>query len=63
MATLVTEAGTKADDKALKIIAKSLFKELKLNGYDTSQIVSLSTELIGLVTSDIRAEGQEEAAA
>ncbi len=41
-------------DKALKIIARSLFRELKQNGYDSKQIVSLSTELIGLVTSDLR---------
>ena len=41
-------------DKALKIIARSLFKELKQNGYDSRQIVSLSTELIGLVTADLQ---------
>lgn len=42
------------NDKALKIIAKSLFRELKEHGYDCRQIVSVSTELLGLVTSDLR---------
>ena len=57
MATLVAQASaTPTSDKALKIIARSLFKELKLNGYDSRQIVALSTELIGLVTSDLQDE-------
>jgi len=42
------------NDKALKIIAKSLFRELKEHGYDCRQIVSVSTELLGLVTTDLR---------
>ncbi len=43
------------DAKGTKILAKSLFKELRGNGYSTQQILSLSTELIELVTQDIRA--------
>lgn len=43
-------------NKALKIIAKSLFRELKEQGYDSRHIVSLSTELISLVTSDLDGE-------
>ena len=55
MASLVAQAGPAAQyDRALKILAKSLFKELKENGYETRHIVSLSTELISLVTSDLR---------
>ena len=45
-------------DRSLKIIAKSLFRELKENGYDNRQIVNLSTELLGLVTSELRDTGQ-----
>ncbi len=48
------------DAKGTKILAKSLFKELRGNGYSTKQILSLSTELIDLVTQDLRgAEAQE----
>ena len=56
MATLVSQVSPGQPDRSLKIIAKSLFKELKANGYDSRHIVSLSTELISLVTSDLRGE-------
>lgn len=46
----------KAPDRSVKILAKSLFRELRTNGYDDKQIVALSTELIGLLTVDLREE-------
>ncbi len=49
------------DVKGTKILAKSLFKELRGNGYSTNQILSLSTELIELVTQDLKG-GHEDAA-
>jgi hypothetical protein len=42
-----------ARERSAKILAKSFFRELKGNGYTHEQILALSTELIGLVTSDI----------
>jgi hypothetical protein len=50
------------DNKGTKILAKSLFKELRGNGYSTNQILSLSTELIDLVTQDLK-DGHSQAAA
>ena len=50
------------DNKGTKILAKSLFKELRGNGYSTNQILSLSTELIDLVTQDLK-DGHGAAAA
>lgn len=44
------------DVKGTKILAKSLFKELRGNGYSTNQILSLSTELIDLVTQDLKGD-------
>jgi hypothetical protein len=41
--------------KGTQILAKSLFKELRGSGYTPNQILSLSTELIGLVTQDLKA--------
>jgi hypothetical protein len=41
-------------EKALKILAKSIFRELRTQGYDSREIVSLSTELLGLITTDIK---------
>ena len=51
------------DNKGTKILAKSLFKELRGNGYSANQILSLSTELIELVTQDLRDEHAQGAAA
>ncbi len=50
------------DAKGTKILAKSLFKELRGNGYSTNQILSLSTELIDLITQDLRGEHAAAAA-
>jgi len=41
-------------EKALKILSKSIYKELRQNGYEPKQIVALATELISQVTSDIK---------
>jgi hypothetical protein len=64
---------TMLDNKGTKILAKSLFKELRGNGYSANQILGLTTELIDLVTQDLRdtnaaaaatrGEPQEEAVA
>jgi hypothetical protein len=43
-------------EKAIKILAKSIFRELKTNGYDSREIVALSTELISLLTTEIKPE-------
>jgi hypothetical protein len=51
------------DNKGTKILAKSLFKELKGSGYSTNQILSLSTELIDLVTQGLKDEHAQAAAA
>jgi hypothetical protein len=47
------------DLKGTKILAKSLFKELRGNGYSANQILSLSTELIDLVTQDLKAASEQ----
>ena len=41
-------------ERALKILSKSIYKELRQNGYEPKQIVALATEIIGLVTSDMK---------
>jgi hypothetical protein len=46
---------TMLDNKGTKILAKSLFKELRGNGYSANQILGLTTELIDLVTQDLSA--------
>ena len=46
------------DVKGTQILAKTLFKELRGSGYTPNQILGLSTELIDLVTKDLKS-GQE----
>jgi hypothetical protein len=41
-------------EKAVKILAKSIYRELRASGYDTREIVALSSELIGLITTEIK---------
>ncbi len=40
--------------RALKILAKSLVRELRGSGYEPRDIVALSTELLGLITTEFR---------
>ena len=51
------------DDKATQILARSLFKELRGNGYSSNQILGLTTELIDLVTQNLREQHEHELAA
>jgi hypothetical protein len=41
-------------ERALKILSKSLYRELRQNGYEPKQIVALATEIVALVTSDMK---------
>lgn len=41
-------------ERALKILSKSIYRELRQNGYEPKQIVALATEIISLVTTDIK---------
>ena len=48
----------RSQEKSVKILARSLFRELRTNGYDNKQIVALSTELISLLTTDMSSVSQ-----
>lgn len=41
-------------DRAGRILAKTIYRELRLNGFDHKQIVAIAGDLIGQVTEDIR---------
>lgn len=49
-------APTPNRDKAIKILSKSIYRELRQNGYEPKQIVALATEIISQVTSDMKDE-------
>jgi len=42
------------EPRALRILAKSVFRELKTTGYSRSDIVAFATEMLSLVSTDIR---------
>lgn len=48
------QSSTEEQDKAVKILARSLYKELTGQGYGSKQIVALSSELLHLLTSSYR---------
>lgn len=45
------------EPRALRILAKSVFRELKTTGYSRSDIVAFATEMLSLVSTDIREGG------
>ncbi len=52
----ITNPTTTPEPRALRILAKSVFRELKTTGYTRSDIVAFATEMLSLVSSDIRSE-------
>jgi hypothetical protein len=46
-----------ARTRAVKILAKSIYRDLEAQGFDEKQIVSLATELISEVTAKISRVG------
>ncbi|MSP16322.1 MAG: hypothetical protein EXR73_06875 [Myxococcales bacterium] len=40
-------------NRALRILAKSIYKELRSQGYESRQIVALASELIDQVTTEL----------
>ena len=53
LATVQTEMPVINRERALRILSKSLYKDLRQNGYEPKQIVALASELIAQVTTDI----------
>ena len=52
----MNQALASTEPRALRILAKSVFRELKTTGYNRSDIVAFATEMLSLVSSDIREE-------
>jgi hypothetical protein len=53
LATTQTETPVINRERALRILSKSLYRDLRQNGYEPRQIVGLASELIAQVTTDI----------
>ena len=42
------------DKRGTKILARTFFNQLRASGYTSNQIIGIATELIDLVTCDLR---------
>jgi len=56
LASTQTETPVVSRDRALRILSKSLYRDLRQNGYEPKQIVTLASELIAQVTTDMTDE-------
>ena len=56
LATMQTETPVINRERALRILSKSLYRDLRQNGYEPKQIVAVASELIAQVTTDISDE-------
>lgn len=56
MSEATTSKPTQNQPRALRILAKSVFRELKSSGYNRSEILAFATEMLSLVTTDLRDE-------
>ncbi len=46
--------GNKQDPRALPILAKTIYRELRANGYEENDVMRLASELLGIITSEIK---------
>lgn len=54
MAQTIDFSSVSSDPRALKIMAKSLYRELRGRGYKEGDVLSFAGELLSLVSSEVR---------
>ena len=54
MALPFADNSTSRDVRAVTILAKSIYRELRASGYETRDVISLASELLAQVTTDVR---------
>ena len=45
------------EPRTLAILAKTIYRELRGNGYQAKDVIALAGELLALVTTDVRSGG------
>lgn len=63
MSEAQTSRVAETQPRALRILAKSTFRELKSSGYSRSDILAFATEVLSLVSTDLREQPEDEVAA
>jgi hypothetical protein len=51
-------AHDKSDPRALPILAKTIHRELRANGYEEGDIMRLASELLGIVTHELKSRNR-----
>ena len=51
----------KRDPRAVRILAKNIYREFRANGFSEQDVLSLAGELLGLVTREVQEQRAEEA--
>ncbi len=54
------EVDRTTDTRPARILARSLYRDMRGSGYANQQILALATELIDLVTRDMRGDGDRD---
>jgi len=54
MQVMPTSPDLSSDAKGVHILARSLFRDMREQGYTKAQIIALSTQLIQLVNEDLQ---------
>jgi hypothetical protein len=44
------------DPRAIQILAKNIYREFRSNGFSEQDVMALSTELLALLTHEVRAQ-------
>lgn len=45
------------DHRSARILAKTIYRELKSSGIEESEVIAVATEMLGLVAGDMRKAG------
>lgn len=60
MSEMTATSRNAGQQRALKILAKSVYRELKASGYNRTDIVGFTNELLDLVTSELERGSRDE---
>jgi hypothetical protein len=51
------------DSRALAILAKTIYRELRSSGFEARDVMALASELLGQITSEVRSAATTRSAA
>lgn len=60
MAITFDQASETRDPRAVAILAKTIYRELRASGYAENDVMSLAGELLGMVATDVKTRRNTE---